>query len=388
MTTWPHFAEDEIAAATNVLRSAKVNYWTGKEGINFEKEFAQYIGVKHAIALSNGTVALELALMALGIGEGDEVIVPCRTFIATASCVVARRAKPVVADIDLTSQNITAEIIEPLITAKTKAIIVVHLAGWPCEMEAILALAKRHNLYVVEDCAQAHGATYDGKKVGSLGDIGAFSFCQDKIMTTAGEGGMITTNNDALWERIWSYKDHGKSYAKIQANVFNVGFRWLHDSFGSNERMSEVQSAVGRLQLQKLDQWLVARKRNAHIWDEGLSDCSNVRVAIPPNYVSHAYYKYSFFIKPEHLKAGWTRDKILEAINAKGVPCFTGGCPEIYREQAFLKANYGYTEDFYLPNARQLGQTSLMVLVHPTLAVADIQQSLESVKAVLYEAQG
>ena len=209
-TTWPRFDEEEIYAAEQVLRSGKVNYWTGEEGKIFEKEFAEYVGVKHGIAVANGTVALELALEALGIAEGDEVIVPSRTFIASASAVVMRGAVPKIADIDPVSQNISVKSIRDQISPRTKAIIVVHLGGWPCEMDEILAIARNHNLFVIEDCAQAHGASYKGKRVGSFGDIAAFSFCQDKIMTTAGEGGMVVTNNPTLWKRAWSFKDHGE----------------------------------------------------------------------------------------------------------------------------------------------------------------------------------
>jgi len=208
---WPYFAPDEIEAAAAVLRSGNVNYWTGEEGRLFEREFAEFTGCKHAIAVANGSVALEATLRALGIGPGDEVITTSRTFIASASCAVAVGAQPVMADVDRDSQNITADSIRKVLSSRTKAIVPVHLAAWPCEMDPILKLAAEHGLKVVEDCAQAHGATYKGRPVGSMGDVAAFSFCQDKIMTTAGEGGMVTTNSDDLWEKMWAYKDHGKS---------------------------------------------------------------------------------------------------------------------------------------------------------------------------------
>jgi dTDP-4-amino-4,6-dideoxygalactose transaminase len=236
LAPWPSFTPEEADAVQKVLLSNKVNYWTGTEGREFEKEFAAYCGAKHAIALTNGTVALELALFALGIGPGDEVITTSRTFIASASCIVMRGATPVIADVDPVSQNVTAETIRPLITPRTRAIIAVHLAGWPCDMDPILALAREHGLKVIEDCAQCHGATYKGRPVGSLGDVAAFSFCQDKIMTTGGEGGMLTTRDTALWERAWAFKDHGKSFDAVYNRQHPPGFRWLHESFGTNAK--------------------------------------------------------------------------------------------------------------------------------------------------------
>ena len=362
---WPYFAQDEIEAAAAVLRSGKVNYWTGEEGRNFEREFAAFTGCRHAVALANGTVALEAALRALRIGPGDEVITTSRTFIASASCAVAVGARPVIADVDQDSQNITAESIQRCLTPRTKAIIAVHLAGWPCDMDSILDLARQHNLKVIEDCAQAHGATYKGRPVGSLGDIAAWSFCQDKIMTTAGEGGMITTNSEELWESIWAYKDHGKSYDAVYRRQHPTGFRWLHESFGTNWRMTEVQSAIGRVILRKLPSWVAARRRFASMLTARFANTPGLRIPIPPADVEHSYYKYYAFVRPEKLRAGWTRDRIVDVITAAGVPCFTGSCSEIYLEKAFPE---DWRPAERLPIARQLGETSLMFLVHPTLS--------------------
>src|SRR5438445_1783608 len=327
--TWPHFDPDEIATAARVLESGKVNYWTGEEGRRFEEEFAAQAGCKYGIAVANGTVALELALHALGIGPGDEVIVPSRTFIASASCVVMRGAKPVVADVDPNSQDITAETIRPLLTARTKAIVAVHLAGWPCDMDPIVALASEHGLKVIEDCAQCHGATYNGRPVGSLGDVGAFSFCQDKIMTTGGEGGMITTNERAIWEKAWSYKDHGKSHEAVYNREHPPGFRWLHESFGTNWRLTEFQSALGRILLCKLRRMVEVRRRNGEILTGVLKHYGAQRGLEPSGHIGHSYYKYYAFVRPEKLRKGWTRDRILSAIVAEGIPCFTGSCSEI-----------------------------------------------------------
>lgn len=376
---WPHFAEDEIAASVQVLGSGKVNYWTGEEGRNFEKEFAAFTGCSFAIALANGTVALELALYALGIGAGDEVIVASRTFIASASSVVMRGATPVMADVDPVSQNITAEAVRAAITARTRAIIAVHLAGWPCDMDPIIDLAREHGLKVIEDCAQAHGATYKGRPVGSLGDAAAFSFCQDKIMTTGGEGGMLVTNDRALWEKAWAFKDHGKSHDAVYHRQHPPGFRWLHESFGTNWRMTEMQAAIGRVQLGKLAGWVRQRQRHAAILTEGFSRIQALRVTPPPAESGHAYYKYYAFVRPESLKDRWDRNRIMAAVNAEGIPCFSGSCSEIYLEKAFD----GLRPAERLPVARELGETSLMFLVHPTLAEADMHDTVRAVEKVL-----
>ena len=381
---WPFFADDEIEAAVQVLRSGKVNYWTGDEGRLFEKEFAAFVGCDHAVAMVNGTAALECALKALGVGPGDEVITTSRTFIASASCAVMLGARPVIADVNHESQNITAETIRGVLTPRTKAIVVVHLAGWPCEMDEILALARDRGIKVVEDCAQADGATYKGRPIGSLGDVAAFSFCQDKIMTTAGEGGMVTTNSAELWNSMWSLKDHGKSYDAVYHREHAPGFRWLHESFGTNWRLTEVQSAVGRVQLRKLPQWLSIRRKYAQILTKQFATLPSLRVTVPPMHIEHAYYKYYAFVRPEALRPEWTRDRIIEAINAEGIPCFSGSCSEIYLEKAF-PPEWRPRERFAV--ARELGETSLMFLVHPTLGSEQIARTCEVVRQVMHEAK-
>lgn len=380
---WPYFAPDEIEAAAAVLRSGKVNYWTGDEGRQFEREFAEYAGCRYAVALANGTVALEAALRALGIGAGDEVITTSRTFVASASCAVAVGARPVTADVDPNSQNITAETIRKVLSPHSKAIVVVHLAGWPCDMDPILKLAHEQGLKVIEDCAQAHGATYRGRPVGSLGDIAAFSFCQDKIMTTAGEGGMITTNSEHLWESVWAYKDHGKSYAAVYTREHPPGYRWLHESFGTNWRMTEVQSAIGRIALRKLPSWLATRRKFAGILTGRFAGIPGLRVAVPPSDVEHSYYKYYAFVKTENLRRSWDRDRIVKAINSAGVPCMTGSCSEIYLEQAFPE-EWRPSERLHI--ARELGETSLMFLVHPTLSEQAIYATADVVEHVFKSA--
>lgn len=381
---WPYFEPDEIAAATQVLQSGKVNYWTGQEGREFEKEFAQYVGSKYAIALHNGTVALELALYALGIGEGDEVITTPRTFIASSSAAVMRGAKPIFADVDSHSGLITPESIEKVITPRSKAIIVVHLAGWPADMDGIMALAQKHGLKVIEDCAQAHGAKYKGRSVGSIGHLGAWSFCQDKILTTGGEGGMLTTDDPELWSKAWSFKDHGKSYDAVYNRTHAPGFRWLHEDFGTNWRMLELQAAIGRVILKKLDGWVEKRRAHAHYLDERLEQMPALRVAKPSAELFHAYYKYYVYVRPEMLKAGWSRDRIMAEVSALGIPCLSGSCSEIYLEQAFIK--HGLQPAERLPIAKELGETSLMFLVHPTLGIEHMEAAAAALEQVMEEA--
>lgn len=378
---WPVFEEDEMAAVRNCMLTGKVNYWTGDECRKFEVEYAAYVGVKHAIALTNGTVALELALYALGVGEGDEVITTCRTFIASASCAVMRGARPVVVDIDRTSQNITLESIKKAVTPKTKAIIAVHLAGWPCDMDPILELANANGIKVIEDCAQAHGATYKGKPVGSFGHVAAFSFCQDKIISTGGEGGILLTNDTELWKKAWAFKDHGKSYDAVYNGAHPVGFRWLHESFGTNWRMTELQGAIGRLQLKKLPIWTARRKQNANLLSNGFSKITGLRVTIPNKNIGHAYYKYYVFVVQDKLLPGWNRDRVMSAVNSEGIPCFAGSCGEIYLEKAFQNA--GFTPTSSLPVAHELNETSLCFHVHPTLDESDMYKIISAVIKVM-----
>ena len=323
---WPSFTQEEADAVSRVLLSNKVNYWTGSEGRKFEKEFAAWCGAEHAVALANGTLALDLALKVLGIGPGDEVVVTPRTFIASASCVVTAGATPVFAEVDADSQNITPESIRAVLTPRTRAVICVHLAGWPCDMDPIMALAAEKGLYVIEDCAQAHGASYKGRPVGSIGHFGAWSFCQDKIMTTGGEGGMLTTNRREWWEQAWAYKDHGKSWSAVYERKHPPGFRWLHESFGTNWRMLEMQAAIGRIQLQRMPDWTAQRRRHASAIWETAQQLSGLRVPLMPDHIGHAAYKCYVFVEPDKLKAGWDRDRIMAEVNAAGVPCFSGSC--------------------------------------------------------------
>ena len=377
---WPSFTQQEADAVSRVILSNKVNYWTGTEGREFEKEFATWADSEYAIALGNGTLALDIALKALNIGAGDEVITTPRTFLASASSIVTAGAAPVFADVDLNSQAITVESIKAVLTAKTKAVIVVHLAGMPAEMDEIMALSKEHGFYVIEDCAQAHGAKYKGKSVGSIGHVGAWSFCQDKIMTTGGEGGMVTTNSKELWSAMWSYKDHGKSFDAIYNREHPPGFRWLHESFGTNWRMTEMQAVLGRIQLTRMNDWTAKRQAYGAQLDQAASGFDCIRLVEVPNYIEHAEYKHYMFVKPEQLAEGWDRDRIVNEIVERGVPCFQGSCSEVYLEKAF--DNTPWRPEKRLPNAVELGETSLMFLVHPTLTEAEIAKTTQVMQEV------
>jgi len=381
---WPYYDQDEMNAVARVLRSGKVNYWTGDEGRSFEREFADYVGCRYGVALANGTVALEAALRALGIGPGDEVVVPARTFIASASCAVMCGAKPVVADVDEGSGNLSVATIDQARTPNTKAVIAVHMGGWPCDMPAIMAYAEAHALKVIEDCAQAHGATVNGKYVGSFGDVAAFSFCQDKIMSTGGEGGVLVTNNKHVWEKTWSLKDHGKDYDLAHEAHSGSAFRWLHQSFGTNWRMTEMQAAIGRIQLKKMPEWLAQRRDNAAALYLGLQDAPGLKIPDMPIGVSPAFYRAYVLIDSATLECGWDRNRIVKELKARGVPCSQGSCCEIYRERAFLQAGLSPLEP--LPAARTMGETSMCFPVHPGLSVDHMRTIAETVVGIMTEA--
>jgi len=382
--TWPYFGPDELDAVANVLKSGRVNYWTGQEGRHFESDFAAWCGTKHAIAMANGSVTIEACVHALGLKPGDDFVTTPRTFVASSSVCVLQGLRPVFADVDPDSGNITPESIERVLTPKTKLILPVHLAGWPCDMPGIMDLAGSIGAFVIEDCAQAHGAKIGDRNVGTYGEINTWSFCQDKIMTLGGEGGMVTTDADELWSSAWSYKDHGKNYESVYRKDHPIGFRWLHDTWGTNLRLTEMQSAIGRRQLQKLPQWTAARTANAQILASYLASCPAVRVPQVPDGYTHAYYKFYAYVLPEALADGWSRDRIMTEISAQGLPAYSGSCSEIYLEKAFDGTDSRPKER--LPMARELGDTSLMFLVHPTLDEAKMHQYGEAIQTVLRKA--
>ena len=384
---WPSFTQEEADAVQRVLLSNKVNYWTGQEGREFEKEFAAFAGTSHAIAVANGTLALDLILAGMKIGAHyggdatDEIIVTPRSFMASVSTVANAGAKPIFVDVDRDSGNMSAATIAPMITPSTKAIIAVHLAGWPCDMDEIMALADVHGIKVIEDCAQAHGGTYKGEPLGGIGHAAAWSFCQDKIMTTGGEGGMVTTNDAALWDRMWSFKDHGKSFDTVFNKEHAPGFRWLHESFGTNWRLTEMQSAIGRIQLKRMPEWTEKRTANAQALINVLGQYDSIRMPLTSPENQNAFYKLYSYVEPDRLSEGWSRDRIVAEINAKGIPCMQGSCSEIYLEKAF--DGTGWRPKQSLPVAEELGEKSLMFLVHPTLSRANIEDAVTAVRDIL-----
>jgi hypothetical protein len=380
---WPVFSDEMIQNVSNVLKSGKVNQWTGNKVFDFEKKFCKYFNVKHSVAVFNGSVAIALCLKTLGLKVGDEVIVTARTFIASASEINMCGCTPIFADVDYTSQNITLETIRKVVTINTKAVILVHLAGWPCDVEEIVDWCHANNIYVIEDCAQSHGAKYNERYLGTFGDINAWSFCQDKIITTGGEGGMVTTNNTQLYLKAWSFKDHGKNYDKIFNQIPvqppNPGmFRWVHDSLGTNWRMTEMQASIGLDALDNLEEWINIRRHNAQIFNNTFENLPIVRLTIPSKKCYHAYYKYYCFVRPQYLKDGITRNDLIAKINEMGIPCLQGTCGEVYKEKA-------YSLDLNLTITKELSETSLMLLVDPTFNSATINEIAQKIRALLID---
>ena len=361
---WPFYDEDEVEAVAAVLRSGRVNQWTGRDVFAFEEACSARFGGGRAIALANGSVALELVLRAFGIGPGDEVVVSPRSFVASASCVRLVGATPVFADVDPDSGNITAESVAEVLTERTRAVIPVHLSGWPANVPGIMERVRGRDVKVIEDCAQAHGAEIGGASVGSFGDAAAFSFCQDKIIATGGEGGLLTIRDESAWNWAWSFKDHGKDFRKsTTSDGEQWRFRWLHDRVGTNWRLTGPQAAIGRIQLRKLDAWRATRARNAAIWTDALSAVSGLRVPLPNGDSRHAFYKLYFYVdEAEDEAAARLRSEILRESEAAGLRVFSGSCSEIYREGAFEDLATGDCSV-----SRSLGLRSLMVEVHPTL---------------------
>ncbi len=380
--SWPRHSDAEIDAVANVLRSGRTNYLNGGEGRTFETEFAATMGCEYALTVANGTVALELALAVAGVESGDEVIVTPRTFIASGSAIVRVGAVPVFVDVDPDSQNIDPGKLGPAITGRTKAILAVHLAGWPCEMDQLCDLADSHRLSLIEDCAQAHGATYRGQCVGSIGQAGAFSFCADKIISTGGEGGMLTLRDEASWARAWSFRSHGRVPAEPDPG--DGTFRWLHESVGTNWRLTEMQSALGRVQLRRLPDRLARRRENARLLAAACREMPALRVPEPPPHIEHAYYRFYCFVRPGLLRAGWDRDRVVAALRDRGVECGSGSCPEIYLERAFDDSPS--RPKTRLPVARTLGETSVAIGVDHEKAARDIEDIGLALRQVLQQA--
>ena len=389
----PFYSNKSIQKIGPMLRSGKVNYWSGNEGKKFEKEFSNYLGNKYSVGLSNGSVALEMALKALKLKKQDQIIVTPRSFIISASCTINLGLKPIFSDVD-DDGNLNIEGIKKVYNNKVKAIIVVHLNGLPCDLDPIMKFVKKNNIFLIEDCSQAHGAVYKGKKVGSFGHISTWSFCQDKIISTGGEGGMISTNNKQLWLKCWSLKDHGKNYNSVFFKKHKIGFRWHHDNLGSNYRMTEMQAILGRAQLKILDNQIKKRNIIANLYLNGLKDYyKKYDILKEPNfnyiYSSqvkdkklsskniHAFYRLNLFINKKKIK----QLKLLEELNLKKINCGVGSCPEIYREKVFKDLKLHPKKR--LSNAKLLGETSITFPIDPNRSITKVKLEIKSIKKVL-----
>ena len=387
------YTKEQIQSVSNILRKNKTNYWTGNECKLFEEEFSKYIGNKYSIAVSNGSVALELSLKALNLKKGDKVIVSPRSFIISASCVLNMGLKPIFADVDING-NLDIDGISKSYNKNVKAIIVVHLNGLSCDLDPILKFTKKNKIYLIEDCSQAHGAVYKGKFVGSFGDVATWSFCQDKIISTGGEGGMISTNDKKIWEQIWSYKDHGKNYQSVFFKKHKEGFRWLHDGLGSNYRMTEMQATLGRHQLKQLDNQIKKRNKIANLYIENLkefmhkkhvlkkldfkcSTCPSKKIENEKcNLCRHAFYRLNLFINPKIVN----QIKLITELDKNNVTARVGSCPEIYREQIFKKLKI-YPKK-RLINAKLLGEISLQFGINPKKSINLIKKEIHTIKKV------
>lgn len=385
-SAWPQHEADEIAAVAQVLQCGRVNALVhGDQNKAFESEFSQFVGMPHAIAVANGTVSLEIALRALGVGRGDEVIIPARSFFATASAVVAVGADPVFADVEIHTQNINPSSVRRMMSDRTKAIVCVHLAGRPCNLTALGEICSSYGLFLIEDCAQAHGALYNGRPVGSFGDASSFSFCTDKIMSTGGEGGMALFKNKSVWAEAWAIKDHGKMPPDFMPqNIAPAGeFRYLHRSFGSNFRMTEMQAAIGRAQLRKLPKWLEQRRANAETLASAVSGLPGIRVDWHEQNVRAAWYKFYITVDDRELPGGLTRSDILVGLMRLGIQCGSGSCPDMSKEAAF--SDLVPRRDGNLPNANWLGARTIMFPVDHLLGEREMMEIAQALKKVLLQ---
>ena len=376
ISNWPEYRINEINAVKKILNSGKVNYWTGNENKKFENNFQNFFKIKKAIAVSNGTAGLYLAIKALNLKKNSEIIVTPRSYYASASCILLNNCIAKFVDISLENQNICIHDLQKKISNKTKAIICVHLNGYPCDMEEIMKIAKKNNLYVIEDCSQAHGAKIKNKFVGSFGDIGVWSFCQDKIISTGGEGGMVATNSEKLFEKIWTLKDQGRNLKKIKKLKSNK-FRYIHDHIGFNFRMTEIQAKIGNIQLSKLKKWVRKRNTNALLIMRFLSKYPNVfnKFSLKKEY-THAFYRLCVTLKVSKKKINF----FLKQCQIKGIPISTGPCPEIYKEKLFKKQ---LGKNFYLKNANFLSGRTLSFLVDHTISNKKLSIFLKKIKPLI-----
>ncbi len=392
---WPVLGEDDVEAVAEVLRSGKLTQLTGGAVAAFEQAFAAWHGVGHCVATSSGTTAIHTALAALDIGPGDEVIVPAHTFIASGTPVLHQGATPVFADIDERTYCISPESVAGRVTARTKAIIAVHLNGHPADMGALLALAEPRGIAVVEDAAQAHGAGWgaignlqsaigDGKsemwqKVGTIGRVGCFSFWEDKIMTTGGEGGAVITDDDALAERMRRIRHHGEGPmagdpSRRPSGAPQGARSYYHLELGYNYRMTSMQAATGLVQLRRLDEYVEARRRNAAYLSERLGEIDGVEAPFVAEYAVHSYYKYIGWLRPE---TGIDISDFVRAVAAEGVPISRRYPTPLPRQPVFRGFEAGAC-----PVAERLAGELFTLLVHPTVETGDLDDVAEAIRKV------
>jgi len=376
LSSWPKYQNKEIISAIKILKSGKVNYWTGKQNKNFEKQFQKYFNLKHAVTVANGTAALYLAVKVLNLKKNSEILVTPRSYFASASCILMNDCKPKFTDIDLATQNICVKTLEKNISNKTKAIICVHLNGYPCDMKEIMKIAKKNNIFVIEDCSQAHGAMIGNKHVGSFGDIGVWSFCQDKIISTGGEGGMISTKKTSFYKKIWSMKDQGRNIDKV-GKFKNGKFQYLHDYLGLNLRMTEVQAKLGSIQLSNLKKTIKKRNFNANLIIDFLKKYSDVFhiFKIKKNY-KHAFYRLCLTLKISKKKI----NNLFNKCSEKKIEIFSGPCPEIYKEKIFKKF---LGKKFFLKNANYLSGRTISFLVDQTISEKKMKTFLKKLGFII-----
>ncbi len=333
---WPSFDEGAIRGVEAVLRSGKVNYWTGKQGMEFERRFAEWQGSKYGIGVATGTAALHVAMAALGIGPGDEVIVPSYTFIASSFSVVQAGAVPRFADVNRDDHCISIESAERLVTRRTRAIMPVHLYGNVCDMDKVWAFAKKHNLFVIEDNAEAFGGEYKGKKTGTLGHMAGCSFCQNKTFTTGGEGGMVTTDDEDLAWEARSFRDHGYDVReRMNLLALEQKLPYIHNRVGWNYRMTEMQSAIGLAEIARMDSWnMPMRRRNGRILLDALGSLPQVLHApIDTPERQNGWYVCAFSLDVE--KMGCDIAGFVKAASAEGAPVWKVFWPQCHTEKAF-----------------------------------------------------